>query len=149
MANLNKENASVAFVRFKSRVDFQLCPQVSHLTKWKVMYNIWSGLRTVQKTFSKHLLKLCTCRNMLFITIFRLMLKKVESWNFAKFSGSGSGIQKKQCQRHNWPEGWVHITSSITNLDHISSSESRPSINFIISSKHQPFHKTRESWQTS
>ena len=38
---------------------------------------------------------------------------------------------KKHCRRHNGPEGWVHITSSNTNLDHnISSSESRPSINF-------------------
>ena len=44
----------------------------------------------------------------------------------------------KHCQRHNGPEGWVHldkltswshITSTNTNLDHISSSESRLSIN--------------------
>ena len=44
----------------------------------------------------------------------------------------------KHCQRHNGPEGWVHlakvtswshITSSNTNLNHISSSESRLSIN--------------------
>ena len=43
----------------------------------------------------------------------------------------------KHCQRHNGPQGWVHlakvtswghITSSDTNLDHISSSESRLSI---------------------
>ena len=49
---------------------------------------------------------------------------------------------KKHCQRHNRPEGWVHlakvtswshITSSNINLDQISSSESRPSINFKIS----------------
>ena len=54
-------------------------------------------------------------------------------------------------QRHNGPEGWVlltkvtclgHITSSFTNLDQISSSESRPSINLNISTKHQPLHKT-------
>ena len=52
----------------------------------------------------------------------------------------------KHCQRHNGPEDWVHltkvtswghITNSNTNLDQISSSESRPSINFKISSKHQ------------
>ena len=44
----------------------------------------------------------------------------------------------KHCQRHNGPEGWVHlakvtswshIRSSNINLDHISSSESRLSIN--------------------
>ena len=48
----------------------------------------------------------------------------------------------KHCQRHNGPEdwvhlnkvtSWVHITNSNTNLDQISSSESRPSINFKIS----------------
>ena len=27
---------------------------------------------------------------------------------------------KKHCQRHNGPEGWVHITSSYTNLDQSS-----------------------------
>ena len=48
----------------------------------------------------------------------------------------------KHCQRHNGPEGWVHIKSSNTNLDQISSSESRPSINFKITTKHQPLHKT-------
>ena len=48
----------------------------------------------------------------------------------------------KHCQRHNGPEGWVHITSSNTNLDQISSSESWPSIDFKISTKHQPLHKT-------
>ena len=37
------------------------------------------------------------------------------------------------------PEGWVEITSSYTNLDQISSSESRPSNNFKISNKHQHF----------
>ena len=39
-----------------------------------------------------------------------------------------AGGQIKHCQRHNGPEGWVKITSSYTNLDHISSSQSRPSI---------------------
>ena len=39
----------------------------------------------------------------------------------------------KHCQRHNGPEGWVHIT----NLDQTSISESRLSINFKISTKHQ------------
>ena len=50
----------------------------------------------------------------------------------------------KHCQRHNGPEDWVHLTkvsswvhftNSNTNLDQISSSESRPSINFKISTK--------------
>ena len=44
---------------------------------------------------------------------------------------------KKHCQRHNGPEGWVHITSSYTNLDQISISESRLIIYFEISTKHQ------------
>ena len=35
----------------------------------------------------------------------------------------------------NGPEGWVHITSTNTNLDQISSSENRPCINFKISTK--------------
>ena len=41
-----------------------------------------------------------------------------------------------------------HITSSNTNLYQISSSESRPSIAFKISTKHQPLHKTwvSKSW---
>ena len=52
----------------------------------------------------------------------------------------------KHCQRHNGPEDWVpltkvtswgHIKNWNTNLDQISFSESRPSINFKISSKHQ------------
>ena len=56
----------------------------------------------------------------------------------------------KHCQRHNGPEGWVlltrvtplsYITSSYTNLDQ-KSSESRPSTNFEISTKHQHFDKT-------
>ena len=60
---------------------------------------------------------------------------------------------KKHCQRHNEPEGWVHITSSYTNLDQISisetslnlnlksspnlASESWPRFNFVNSTKHQ------------
>ena len=44
----------------------------------------------------------------------------------------------KHCQRHNGPEGWVHITrSQFTNLEHIAISESWLSINFKISTKHQ------------
>ena len=44
------------------------------------------------------------------------------------------GIKCKHCQRHNGPEGWVHLAKVtswgyITNLDHILSSESRLSIN--------------------
>ena len=42
--------------------------------------------------------------------------------------------EMKYCQRHNGPQGWVHITSSHTNLDQSSSSESRTSINI----KYQP-----------
>ena len=52
---------------------------------------------------------------------------------------------KKHCQRHNGPEGWVlvtkvtylgHITNYHTNLEQ-TSSESRPSTNYKISTKHQ------------
>ena len=43
----------------------------------------------------------------------------------------------KHCQRHNGPEGWVHITSSYTNLDHNSSSESRTGIKLKITTKHE------------
>ena len=43
----------------------------------------------------------------------------------------------KHCQRHNGPEGWVHITRYYTNLDKISISESWLSIKFKISTKHQ------------
>ena len=54
----------------------------------------------------------------------------------------------KHCQRHNGPEGWVHITISYTNLDKDSFSESRPSIDFKIPTKHQHPHKTltSKSW---
>ena len=37
-------------------------------------------------------------------------------------------VWHKHRQRHNGPEGWVHITRSYTNLDKISISESRLSI---------------------
>ena len=47
---------------------------------------------------------------------------------------------RKYCQRHNGPEGWVHITSSNTNLDQISISESWLCINFKISTNHQHLH---------
>ena len=43
----------------------------------------------------------------------------------------------KHCQRHNGPEGWVLITSCYTNLDRITSSESRTGILFKISTKHE------------
>ena len=55
-------------------------------------------------------------------------------------------VDSKHCQRHNGPEDWVdltkvtswgHITNSNTNLDQSSFSESRPSINLKISTKHQ------------
>ena len=63
-------------------------------------------------------------------------------WVIFSWSEVKSRSRIKHCQWHNGPEGWVLITSSKTNLDQISSSESRPSINFKISTKHQPLHKT-------
>ena len=61
-----------------------------------------------------------------------------------------SNFNEKHCQRHNGPKGWVllskltslgHITSSNTNLDQ-TYSESRPCINFKISTKRHLFDKT-------
>ena len=46
-------------------------------------------------------------------------------------------VKSKHWKRHKGTEGSVHITSSYTNLDEISISESRLSINFKISTKHQ------------
>ena len=55
----------------------------------------------------------------------------------------------KHCQRHNGPEGWVHITRSQytvhRHIEHITISESRLSINFKISTKHRLNLKLR-SW---
>ena len=50
--------------------------------------------------------------------------------------------ERKHGQRHNGPEVWILIESLYTNLDQISSLESRPSINFKISTEHQPLCKT-------
>ena len=56
------------------------------------------------------------------------------------------------------PEGWIlltrvtslgHIASSNTSLDQISSSESQPSVNFKISTKHQHFHWSEPSFGIS
>ena len=64
------------------------------------------------------------------------------------------GTMTKHCQRHDGPKGWVQltkvtclgqITSSSTNLNQLSSSESRPSINFKISTKHHCFDLTSTS----
>ena len=66
-------------------------------------------------------------------------------WDFSKLLHKFVEVLKKHCQRHNGPEGLVHITRSNTNIDQISSSESGPSINFKISTKHQPLHKIKTS----
>ena len=57
-----------------------------------------------------------------------------------------SSVTFKHCQRHNRPYGWVHITSSYTNLDQISNSENRFCINFIISTKHQYLNFNLKYW---
>ena len=49
-----------------------------------------------------------------------------------KWKGTLMTATLKHCQRHNGPEGWVHIT----NLDQTPISESWLSINFKISTKH-------------
>ena len=75
---------------------------------------------------------------------------KLQRLAWAYYKNDPIRIIIKHCQRHNGPEGWVllpkvtslgHITSSYTNLDQ-TFSESRPSTNFKISTKHQHFDKT-------
>ena len=66
------------------------------------------------------------------LSSFELLQKKLTTNTKKRFGGG-----EKHCQRHNGPEGWVHITSSYTNLDQISSSESRTGINFKISTKRE------------
>ena len=68
------------------------------------------------------------------------IFSNTKKWYHQSLIGQYS-VSGKHCQRHNGPEGWVLITSSKTNLDQISSSETRPSTNFKISTKHQPLHK--------
>ena len=53
-----------------------------------------------------------------------------------------SDFQKKHCQRHNGPEGWVHITSSqiliklqFQNLDEALTSETQPNISIYTEFK--------------
>ena len=78
-----------------------------------------------------------------------IIMKDVNCWQIVS-------LDLKHCQRHNVHEGWVlltkvislgHITNSYTNLDQ-TSSKSRPSTNFKISTKHQHFDKTStyKSW---
>ena len=69
-----------------------------------------------------------------YITV--LLLNKVSHRPLKKWQGP-CNCYSKHCQRHNGPEGWVHITSSYTNLDQISITESQLSINFKNSTKHQ------------
>ena len=67
-----------------------------------------------------------------------LAIKGCQSSSHWHLSHRNLRNNKKHCQRHNGPEGWVHITrSQFTNLDHITISESRLSINFKISTKHK------------
>ena len=67
-----------------------------------------------------------------------------KTWNlFNRTIITDTKLMKKHCQRHNGPEGWVHITrSQFTKLDQITISESRLSINFKISIKHQHLDQT-------
>ena len=55
-------------------------------------------------------------------------------------------VKSKHWQRQKGTEGSVLITSSYTNLDEISISESRLSINFKISTKHQFLNLCLKSW---
>ena len=86
-------------------------------------------------------------------TISRTICSPLNKWFLIpkpEWGGRRRMYKTKHCQRHNGPEGWVlltkvtslgHITSSNTNLDQ-TSSESRPCINFKISTKHHHFDKT-------
>ena len=61
-------------------------------------------------------------------------LQSVESRTF------GRQAKGKHCQRHNGPEGWLHMTSSNTNIDQISSSESRLKNQFLNQTSASPIN---------
>ena len=70
---------------------------------------------------------------------------EMDQLNFDIIPSPNINIRIKHCQRHNGPEGWVlvtkvmylgHITNYHTNLEQ-TTSESRPSTNYKISTKHQ------------
>ena len=90
----------------------------------------------------------------------RVILEQACSWPVWE----GSLLQKfcqlnqdmKHCQRHNGPEGWVHITASDTNFDQISISETRLKLkiftkpSFRISTKIQlGFNNQHNLYKTS
>ena len=93
--------------------------------------------------------------------LWSLKIKREGLWSLKKLKREGlwslNRVEWKHCQRHNGPEGWTlltkvtalgHIESCCTNIDQILSSESQPSINFEISTKHQHFNYTltSKSW---
>ena len=108
----------------------------------------------------KLLFRIISCKSCKFlvhiIILYIVVLEKFYVPNFVEQSLPGQNgtlfttrcyveniiCQFKHCQRHNGAESCVHITSSNTNLDQISSSESRPSIKFKISNKYRPL----QSW---
>ena len=96
--------------------------------KW--YYEVGQGANLASEVVLRIRICLCLCRG--FCWLWKVL----------------SSMNTKHCQRHNGPEGWVHITSSNKIFDQVSSSKSRPSINFKISTKHQPLHKTwsSKSW---
>ena len=57
--------------------------------------------------------------------------KKYKKWN--RIFAAKEVLKSKHCQRHNGPEGWVHITSCTQILIKFHTSESRTGINFKIS----------------
>ena len=74
--------------------------------------------------------------NICILVICTRMPDKTPGATYISIEGNDLSFQdKKHCQRHNGPKGWVHITISYTNLDQISSSKSRTGINFKISTK--------------
>ena len=68
------------------------------------------------------------------------LTKKLKTWFWIK----------KHCQRHNGPEGWVHITSCtqilikfhLQNLEQVSTSKSQPNMNISTKVKLQNIDQT-------
>ena len=120
----------------------------------------WPGSPDTRKNIAKHNGQTVECSHQ--SHCFYVILQVDQSQNlyqtsapkFWSYSASKSWpnlslkVLKKHCQRHNRPKGWVHITRSYTNLDKISISESRTSINFKISTKLQnlDWTSTLRSW---
>ena len=123
--------ALLPFIQFRSAINLRVVTWCSENSLNWVLYFVNSWWTYIHLNLFQSKCYFCNVRN----------------WDYGTKRVLMS-LVRKHCQRHNGPEGWVHITSSNTNLDQISSSESPQSINFKILTKHQPLHKTwaSKSW---